>query len=308
MVSGRLPSGERILLTGAKGQVGGELLKTLEPLGVVIAPERARMDLADATSVRDTIRAVRPRWIVNAGAYTAVDRAESEPGLVYAINAEAVKVIGEEARVLGAGVIHFSTDYVFDGSGEEPYVETDAVGPMSVYGASKLAGERALAESGAGHMIFRTSWVYGARGKNFLLTILKLAREREALRIVADQHGGPTWARDLARMTAHVIERCEATAQTRGWKAALQDKSGVYHATGGGETTWLEFAAEAVQLQHEKEPGVRFAKIEAISTDQYPTPARRPSNSRLNCTKLKERFEWTMMDWRDSLREVLSEL
>jgi len=308
MVFGRLPSGERILLTGAKGQVGGELLKTLEPLGVVIAPERAMMDLAHAISVRDTIRAVRPRWIVNPGAYTAVDKAESEPELAYAINAEAVRVIGEEARALGAGVIHFSTDYVFDGSGVEPYVETDAVGPMSVYGASKLAGERALAESCAGHMIFRTSWVYGARGKNFLLTILKLAREREVLRIVADQHGAPTWSRDLATMTAHVIERCETTAQTTGWKAALQDASGIYHAAGGGETTWFEFAAEAVRQQREKERGVRFAKIEAISTDQYPTPAKRPSNSRLNCTKLKERFEWTMMDWQDSLREVLSEL
>jgi len=304
----KLPSGERILLTGATGQVGGELLKTLKSLGDVIAPDRAMMDLANATSIRETIRTVRPRWIVNPGAYTAVDKAESEPELAYAINAEGVKVIGEEARALGAGVIHFSTDYVFDGSGNEPYVETDAVGPVSVYGSSKLAGEKALVESGAGHMIFRTSWVYGAKGKNFLLTILKLARERETLKIVADQHGAPTWSRDLARMTAQVIEGCEAAAQKDGLKAVLSDASGIYHAAGSGETTWFGFAAEAVQLQHERAPGVRFAAVEAIQTSQYPTPAKRPSNSRLNCNKLTERFGWTMMAWRDSLRVVLSEL
>jgi dTDP-4-dehydrorhamnose reductase len=308
MTFGKLPSGERILLTGATGQVGGELSKTLKSLGDVVAPERATMDLANSDSIRKTIRAIRPRWIVNPGAYTAVDKAESEPDVAHAINAEAVKIIGEEAYALDAGVIHFSTDYVFDGSGNEPYVETDAVGPVSVYGTSKLAGEKALAESGAGHMIFRTSWVYGAKGKNFLLTILKLARERETLKIVADQHGAPTWSRDLARMTAQVIERCEAAAQQNGLKAVLSDVSGIYHAAGSGETTWFGFAAEAVQLQRERAPGERFAAVEAIQTSQYPTPAKRPSNSRLNCNKLTERFGWTMMDWRDSLREVLSEL
>jgi dTDP-4-dehydrorhamnose reductase len=157
-------------------------------------------------------------------------------------------------------------------------------------------------------MIFRTSWVYGAKGKNFLLTILKLARERETLKIVADQHGAPTWSRDLARMTAQVIERCEAAAQQNGLKAVLSDVSGIYHAAGSGETTWFGFAAEAVQLLQERAPGERFAAVEAIQTSQYPTPAKRPSNSRLNCNKLTERLGWTMMDWRDSLREVLSEL
>jgi dTDP-4-dehydrorhamnose reductase len=304
----KFPLGGKILLTGATGQVGGELLKTLESLGEVVAPERATMDLANPASVRETIRAVRPRWIVNPGAYTAVDRAESEPDLAYAINAEAVKIIGEEAYTLGAGVIHFSTDYVFDGSGTEPYVETDAVGPVSVYGASKLAGEKALAESRAGHMILRTSWVYGTKGKNFLLTILKLARERETLKIVADQHGAPTWSRDLARMTAQVIKTCEVAAQKKGLREVLLDASGIYHAAGSGETSWFGFAAEAVRLQRKREPGVRFAAVEAIQTYQYPTPAKRPSNSRLNCSKLKEQFGWTMMDWRDSLREVLSEL
>jgi dTDP-4-dehydrorhamnose reductase len=308
MERGAPPPGERILLTGASGQVGGELLETLKSLGEVVAPARAEMDLARVASVREMIRTVRPRWIVNPGAYTAVDKAESEPELAYAINAEAVRVIGQEARAIGAGVIHFSTDYVFDGSACAPYREIDATGPVSVYGASKLAGEIALAESGAGHMVFRTSWVYGTRGKNFLLTILKLARERERLRVVADQHGAPTWSRDLARMTADVIGQCETAAQGRELADALNDAGEIYHAAGSGETTWHGFAAEAVRLQQEKEPGVRLAEIEAITTAEYPTAAKRPANSRMNCNKLKERFGWTMMDWRDSLREVLAEL
>jgi dTDP-4-dehydrorhamnose reductase len=283
-------------------------LQTLKPLGELVAPSRTEMDLANAASVRDTIRAVRPRWVVNPGAYTAVDKAESEPDLAYAINAEAVRVIGQEARAIGAGVIHFSTDYVFDGSGSAPYLETDATRPVSVYGASKLAGERVLAESGAGHIIFRTSWVYGARGKNFLLTILKLARERETLRVVADQYGAPTWSRDLARMTAEVIGQCEA--EVRGYELAtfLFDTGQTYHAAGAGETTWYGFAAEAVRSQREKEPGTMFAAIEAITTVEYPTPAQRPANSRMNCARLRERFGWKMMEWRDSLREVLAEL
>ena len=298
----------RILLTGASGQVGGELLETLKPLGELIAPARAEMDLADANSVREVIRSVRPRWIVNPGAYTAVDRAESEPELAYAINAEAVKAIGQEALGIGAGVVHFSTDYVFDGAGSTPYRETDATGPMSVYGASKLAGEIALAESGAAHLIFRTSWVYGASGKNFLMTILKLARERESLRVVGDQHGAPTWSRDLARMTAAVIGQCEVAARGPELTAVLSDVGGIYHAAGAGQTTWYGFAAEAVRLQRESEPGVRFAEIGEITTAEYPTAAKRPANSRLNCERLAERFGWKMMDWRDSLREVLAEL
>jgi len=308
MVEGWLPQGERILLTGASGQVGGELLKLLEARGEVVAPEREAMDLADAESVRKTIRAVRPRWIVNCGAYTAVDKAESEPELAYAINAEAVKAMGEEAREISAGVIHFSTDYVFDGLKSSPYVETDSTKPMGVYGEGKLAGENALAESGAGHLIFRTSWVYGATGKNFLLTILKLAREREVLRVIADQHGAPTWSRDLARMTAAVIGRCEAMAEDREPADVLVEVGGVYHAAGGGETTWHGFAAEAVRLRQEAEPGVRLAEIQAITTAEYPTPAKRPANSRLNCGLLAKHFGWTMMDWKDSLREVLAEL
>jgi dTDP-4-dehydrorhamnose reductase len=205
-------------------------------------------------------------------------------------------------------VIHFSTDYVFDGSASAPYGETDATVPVSVYGASKLAGETALTESGVGHIIFRTSWVYGGRGKNFLLTILKLAREREVLRVVADQHGAPTWSRDLARMTADVIGHCEEAARGRDLSDVLTDAGGVYHAAGMGETTWFGFALEAVRLLREKEPGTRLAEIEAITTAEYPTAARRPVNSRMDCGKLRERFGWKMMDWRDSLREVLAEL
>jgi dTDP-4-dehydrorhamnose reductase len=290
----------RILLTGSSGQVGSEMLKTLAPLGEVVAPTRAELDLLDADGLRELILTLRPRWIVNPGAYTAVDKAESERELAYAINCDSVQAMGDAAREVGARVVHFSTDYVFDGTKRGPYVEEDATGPVSVYGASKLAGEHALRACGAAHMIFRTSWVYGASGKNFLRTILRLAREREVVRVVADQHGAPTWSRDLARMTARVIARVE-TEPDREW-------SGVYHAAGLGETTWFGFAEEAVRLASEREPGVRFAKIEAISTAEYPTPAKRPVNSRMSGAKLAERFGWTMMDWRDSLREVVAEL
>jgi dTDP-4-dehydrorhamnose reductase len=302
------PVAGRILLTGAAGQVGGELLETLKPLGEVVAPTRVEMDLANVESVRETIRGVRPRWIVNPAAYTAVDKAESEPEVAFAINAEAVRVMAEEALTIGASVIHFSTDYVFDGSLSVPYRETDSTGPVSVYGASKLAGEKALAESGVGHLIFRTSWVYGARGKNFLLTILKLARERERLRVVADQFGAPTWSRDLARMTAAVMGQCEAAARGRELRMVLDEVGGVYHAAGAGETTWHGFAEEAARVMRGREPEARFAEIEAITTAEYPTAAKRPANSRMNCEKLKERFGWRMMDWKDSLQQVMAEL
>jgi dTDP-4-dehydrorhamnose reductase len=299
----------KILLTGVTGQVGGELAKALAPLGEVVAPSRAELDLSRASSVRELVQSMQPRWIVNPAAYTAVDRAESEPELAYAINAEAVRTIGEEAQRIGAGVIHFSTDYVFDGTSAATYVETDAPNPVSVYGASKLAGEHTLAQSGAAHLIFRTSWVYGAQGKNFLLTILKLARERDSLRVVADQYGAPTWSRDLAQMTAHAIQRCEAAStQGSGRLEALTEFSGVYHAAGSGETTWHGFAYEALRLQREREPGTRFAEIAAITTAEYPTPAQRPANSRLNCGKLEQTFGWQMMDWRESLRRVIDEL
>ena len=309
-VGGVEPPAVRILLTGATGQVGGELLPSLASLGEVIAPTREQVDLADIAghfrSLRDTIRAVHPTWIVNPAAYTAVDKAESEPELAYAVNRDAVRAIGEEAEKIGAAVVHFSTDYVFDGMGSKAYVESDPTGPVSVYGASKLAGELALAETGAAHLIFRTSWVYGGRGKNFLLTILKLAREREVLRVVGDQHGAPTWSRDLAGMTAAVMGHCGA--EEGSLEEVVKRVGGIYHAAGAGATTWYGFAAEAVRLEREREPNVRLAEIETITTAEYPTPARRPANSRLNCERLAARFGWRMMDWQDSLQRVLSEL
>jgi dTDP-4-dehydrorhamnose reductase len=298
----------RIFLTGVTGQVGGELLRTLAPLGEVVAPSREELDLTSASSIRNVIRTVRPRWIANAAAYTAVDKAESEPELAFAINAEALRTIGLEAREIGAGVIHFSTDYVFNGEGESPYVEKDPAGPVSVYGASKLAGEEALADTGADYAVFRTSWVYGAKGKNFLRTILKAARERDRLRIVADQHGAPTWSRDLARMTAHVIMMLEREASRPNLDGALARFGGIYHACGAGETTWFGFAREAIAMLQEREPEARLAEVDAITTAEYPTPAKRPANSRLNCEKLAATFDWKMMDWRESLREVMAEL
>ncbi len=303
-----LPKSERILLTGGSGQVGRELVRTLAALGEVVTPTHAEMDLADARSVRQTIRRTRPRWIVNPGAYTAVDKAESEPDIAQAVNAEAVAVMGEEALAVGAGILHFSTDYVFDGTKVEPYTEDDATGPASVYGRTKLMGEQALKRSGAAHAIFRTSWVYGVTGKNFVLTILKLARERETLQIVADQHGSPTWSRDLAGMAADFIAMCEGQAGGGDLHAAVGELGGLYHAAGSGYTTWFEFASEAVAMAKRREPGVSFAKLEPITTAQFPTAARRPANSRMSCARLEERLGWQMMDWQESLREVMAEL
>lgn len=300
----------RILVTGGTGQVGCELLKMLAPLGEVIAPGREDMDLARVESVRKMIRSVQPCWIVNPAAYTAVDKAESDPELAYAINAQAVQVMGETACEIGAAVIHFSTDYVFDGTKTTPYLETDDTEPLGVYGASKLAGEKALAESGAMHMIFRSSWIYGARGKNFLLTILRLAQEKETINVVDDQYGSPTWSRDLAEMTAHVIRHCIELSVIDGEKkiGAISALNGIYHAASSGETTWYEFATEAVLLQKERQPDRCFADVLAISTAEYPTPARRPANSRLNCRKLEDTFGFRMREWRESLRKVLTEL
>ena len=298
----------RILLTGASGQVGSELRRTLAPLGDLVAPSRADLDMADADSVRRCIRRLHPRWIVNAAAYTAVDKAETEPALAFAVNTAAVAAIGEEAQTIGAAVIHLSTDYVFDGESPVPYRETDIPRPLNVYGESKLAGEAALEKSGAAHMIFRTGWVFGSSGKNFLLTILSLARARERLRVVADQHGAPTWSRDLARLIAHAIACCEANADGASIAPSLATLGGIYHATGAGATTWHGFAEEAVRVSARRDPNTRFAAVDPITTAEYPTPARRPANSRLDCARLRERLDWTMMDWHTSLAQVVSEL
>jgi len=285
----------RILVTGAAGQVGGELLQCLAPLGDILAPSRAELDLANPVAIETYLRESEPHWIVNPAAYTAVDKAESEPELAHAINALAPAVIGREAKTLGAKVIHFSTDYVFTGQGTIPWVESDATGPLGVYGATKLAGEQALLATGAEAVILRTSWVYGATGKNFLRTILNLAKAKEELRIVGDQHGAPTWSRDLARLSAHILRSGTFTP-------------GIYHAAGSGETTWAGFADEAVRLTQLRLPEAKLARITPIPSSEYPTPAARPGNSRLNCTKLKETYHYTMLDWHDSLAQVLAEL
>ncbi len=292
-------------LTGASGQVGSELEPMLSQLGMVAAPRRVELDLSDLDAVRRYVRSVRPRWIINPAAYTAVDKAEQEPEMAFRLNAELPQILGEEAAALDAVVIHFSTDYVFAGVGNTPYVETDPTGPLSVYGASKLAGERALAATGAAHFIFRTSWVYNSTGKNFVRTILRFARESEELRIVADQHGAPTWARDLAVLTLHAIRRCEATGDSF---AEARRLGGIYHASDAGETTWFDFAQAFLTLAQEKEPAQSWAKLIPIRTEEYPTPATRPTNSRLNCELLERMLGFTMPAWQDSLRAAMLEI
>ena len=300
----------RILLTGVNGQVGGTLLPMLRAMGDVVAPTRAELDMSDGEAVRAFVREAKPQWIVNPAAYTAVDKAEKEPKLAYAINAEAVKVLGEESAALGVPVISFSTDYVFPGDGTQPWVESDEPGPLGVYGASKLAGERVLAESGAAHIVFRTSWVYGATGNNFLKTILRFAREREEMKIVADQHGAPTWSEDLARLVVHTVTAMEANAAASGKTVAeaVAAKGGVYHACDAGETTWFGFASEFVRLAQAREPQQKFARLLPIPSSEYPTPAARPANSRLNCERLRTELGFVMPDWKDSVQKVMDQL
>jgi dTDP-4-dehydrorhamnose reductase len=299
-----------ILLTGVIGQVGGDLKPLLQPFGTVIAADLPAFDFLDPESVRRFARECKPDWIVNPAAYTAVDKAETEPDLAYAINAEAPRVLGEVAAELGIPMIHFSTDYVFSGEGTQPWVESDEPGPLGVYGASKLAGEEALAATGAAHLIFRTSWVYGSRGKNFLLTILPLALKKDELRIVDDQYGAPTWSRDLARLVVHVMSRITETGAANGRSAedTVRAVQGVYHAVNSGETTWYGFAQEFVRLAAEARPDAKFARLQPISTNEYPTTAKRPANSRLNCSRLREVFGFTMPAWQESTAAVVSEV
>jgi dTDP-4-dehydrorhamnose reductase len=283
----------KILLTGKSGQLGYELERSLQGLGEVIALDRAGMDLADLDQVRDVIRSVKPGLIVNPAAYTAVDKAESEPALAQRINAEAPGLMAAEAARLGAAIVHYSTDYVFDGSKNGAYVEDDITGPLNVYGASKLAGEQAIAASGASHLILRTSWVYGMRGKNFLLTMLKLAREREELRIVADQHGAPTWSRTIADSSALIL--AQAAVGGADWWAA---NSGVYHLSSQGSTTWFGFT-EAILAQ----AGIS-CRLVPITSAEYPVPAKRPANSLLSSSRLIERF-CHLPEWQEALRLCL---
>lgn len=286
----------RILIAGRDGQVGWELTRSLASLGVVTAVGRTELDLASDDSIRAAVRAAQPNLIVNAAAYTAVDKAESEPVLARRINADGVATLAAEAKAVGAAVIHYSTDYVFDGTKSSPYVEGDATSPLSVYGSTKLAGEQALADAGIPYLALRTSWVYGARGKNFLLTILRLAAEKPELRIVADQFGAPTWSREIAVAAGEIARR---------WMDGgdMAVRSGIYHMTAAGETSWYGFAEEALRLLHRNS-----ARLVPISTAEYPTAAARPRNSRLDCDKLRKVFGVRLPDWRTSLQAVRGEL
>lgn len=292
------------LVLGSQGQVGWELARSLLPLGKVSALDHEQIDLTDAAAIREVVRSFQPNLIVNAAAYTAVDKAESDVSAAMAVNATAPGILAEEAAKAGALLIHYSTDYVFDGMAAHPYKETDETQPKSVYGRSKLAGEQAIATAGDDYLILRTSWVYGVRGNNFMRTILRLARERQELRIVADQIGAPTWSRWIADATAHIARQ----AQQR--RATKQFVSGLYHLTCSGSTSWHGFAREIVTgyLQLNPEVSLAVQNMEAISTAQYPTPASRPANSRLDCTRIAEDYGITCPDWHEALSLCMQEL
>ena len=290
----------RILLTGVSGQVGFELCRTLQGLGRVVTVDRTRFDLSDLGQLRGVIREVEPTLIVNPAAYTSVDKAESEPELAMRINGDAPGVIAEEAKKLGAALIHYSTDYVFNGEKDGAYCEDDVVDPQNVYGRSKLAGDQAITAVGAAHLIFRTSWVYGARGKNFLRTMLRLGAERPELKVVADQFGAPTWSNTIAMLTAHVISQAYCAADSTQWWA---EHSGTYHLTASGSTSWHGFASEIFKLAKlGNQPDVV-----PISASDYPSPAKRPSNSRLAGDKLESVFGLRAPDWKEALALCLAD-
>ncbi len=285
-----------ILLTGVNGQVGWELHRTLSTLGTVTAPQRNQLNLTDAAQLRATLRALKPDLIVNPAAYTAVDKAESEPELARAINAIAPAIMAEELASWGGSMVQFSTDYVFDGSKNDAWTEHDAPKPLGVYGASKLEGEQAIAAQDIQHLILRTSWVYGLRGSNFLLTMQRLFRERDALNIVADQIGAPTWSRSIA----------EATAQILAQRPFLRPElSGIYHLTCAGATSWHAFATAI--LHHTALPeGKKQVALSPIPASQYPTPAKRPTNSVLSNQKLQTAFNIAMPAWQTALELCLA--
>lgn len=294
----------KFLVTGSNGQVGFELRRSLAPLGEVLALDRAACDLTQPDTLRQLVREYRPDVIVNPAAYTAVDKAESDADTAFAVNGTAVGVLAEEARALGSLLVHYSTDYVFDGTKAAPYTETDAVNPQSVYGKSKLAGEQAVAASGATALVLRTCWVAGAHGGNFAKTMLKLGRERESLRVIADQFGAPTTAALIAEVTAQII--------ARSWLAA--DRSvfpgGTYHLAADGETTWHGYATELLRyaVAHGVELKVDPQAIVAIPTTEYPLPAPRPANSRLDTSKLRETFDIHLPDWRQGIHFLLDQI
>ena len=312
----------KILLTGKNGQVGWELQRTLATLGKIIPVDRNQLDLSNPDSIRTVIREAKPDLIVNAAAYTAVDKAESEPELAMAINGIAPGIMAEEAKRLNAAIIHYSTDYVFDGAKTSPYVEDDAPNPINVYGKTKLAGEQAIQAAEVPYLILRTSWVYGARGKNFLLTILRLAKERDELKIVDDQIGAPTWSRMIAEATGQILAQCfspliddlsgpsghrkpefhksRVTAFSR-----LTDVSGVYHLTSGGQTSWYGFAKAILECAP---PLMPHPSLKPIPTSEYPLPAVRPKNSAISNDRLLQTFGIALPDWNYALRLCLDEV
>ncbi|MBZ0091878.1 MAG: dTDP-4-dehydrorhamnose reductase [Sulfuricellaceae bacterium] len=278
---------KKILLVGKNGQVGWELQRTLAPLGHVIARDSRELDLSVPDAIRDAMRDIRPDLVVNAAAYTAVDKAESEPGLAWAINGDAPGILAEEAKRLNALLVHYSTDYVFDGTQPGAYTEQDTPKPQSVYGQSKLAGEQAVQASGCAHLILRTSWVYGGRGKNFLLTMLRLAREKEELSVVDDQIGAPTWSRLIAETTAQILAQRQSSSF----------RDGLYHLTAAGETSWHGFA-QAIFAAARLE---RLPRLRPIPSSEYPLPAPRPKNSVLANDKLLQNFGLAMPHWQQGL-------
>lgn len=288
-----------ILVTGVNGQVGFELLRSFQGLGRVVPYDRSMLDLADLDRVRTVVRELKPLIIVNPAAYTAVDKAEADVESARRLNVDLPRVFAEEAAQSGAVLIHYSTDYVFDGTKAGPYVETDPTNPQNVYGLTKLEGEQAIAATGCAHLTLRTSWVYGRRGKNFLLTMLKLGSERRELRVVADQIGAPTWSKTIASATAHIVAQGLAADDASWW----QQRSGVYHFTAAGATSWHGFseAIFAAAL------GESAPKVLPIPASEYPVPAKRPANSRLSLRKLTETFGVHMPSWENALQLCLSE-
>lgn len=287
-----------MLLTGANGQVGFELCRALAFSWQLVALDRQQCNLANVERLRQIVQETRPDIIVNAAAYTAVDKAESDVASAQTINAEAVAALGEEAKKINACVIHYSTDYVFDGEKKGAYGESDATNPLGVYGSSKLAGEQALAASGARHFIFRTSWVYGLHGNNFLKTMLRLARQKESLSVVADQWGAPTGAALIADVTATLVQ------QLQGGKSV---DAGIYHLVASGETNWHDYAVHLLARAQQKGLAMKLSPqdIRAIPGSDYPTPARRPANSRLDCRKLEAALGITLPHWSQGVDQVV---
>ena len=292
----------RILLTGKSGQVGKALQATLAPAGEVIALDRGQLDLVSADAIRQAVREIKPDVIVNAAAFTAVDRAESEPDLAMAVNGVAPGVLAVEARRIDALLVHYSTDYVFDGAKDGPYMEEDATHPLSVYGRTKLAGEQAIREAGIRHYIFRTSWVYSARGSNFVHTILRLARERTEIRIVDDQVGAPTWARSIAEITAKILSAGGNTTN------APDNAGGIYHVTAAGAVSWFGFAQAILAAAKTRFPRMIVPQLIPIPSSEYPLPARRPLNSRLDNSRLTAAFGLALPKWEDALRLCMQEI